>query len=115
MILPERVLGRPGANWILSGVAIGPISLRTCPTRVFFRSSVGSTPCFERHVGVDPLALDVVRVADDRRLGDRLVADQRALDLGGADPVAGDVDHVVDAAHQPEVAVLVDAAPSPVK
>ena len=29
MILPERVLGRPGANWIASGVAIGPISVRT--------------------------------------------------------------------------------------
>jgi hypothetical protein len=29
MILPERVLGRPGANWIMSGEAIGPISLRT--------------------------------------------------------------------------------------
>src|SRR3546814_8258080 len=25
MILPERVLGRPGENWIVSGVAIGPI------------------------------------------------------------------------------------------
>src|SRR3546814_4977811 len=30
MILPERVLGRPGVRWIWSGVAIGPISLRTC-------------------------------------------------------------------------------------
>jgi hypothetical protein len=30
MILPERVFGRPGENWIRSGEAIGPISLRTC-------------------------------------------------------------------------------------
>src|SRR5690606_27509004 len=30
MILAERVLGSAGANWILSGAAIGPISLRTC-------------------------------------------------------------------------------------
>ncbi|MNO00387.1 hypothetical protein D3C81_2202660 [compost metagenome] len=29
MILPERVFGRPGAHWITSGEAIGPISLRT--------------------------------------------------------------------------------------
>src|SRR6202035_5125358 len=29
MILPERVFGRPGANWIWSGEAIGPMSLRT--------------------------------------------------------------------------------------
>ena len=26
MILPERVLGRPGAHWMTSGVAIGPIA-----------------------------------------------------------------------------------------
>jgi hypothetical protein len=29
MILPERVFGRPGAHWIRSGLAIGPISVRT--------------------------------------------------------------------------------------
>ncbi len=35
------------------------------------------------------------------------VAHEGALDLGGADAVAGDVEHVVDAADDPEVAVLV--------
>ena len=29
MILPERVFGSPGANWITSGRANGPISERT--------------------------------------------------------------------------------------
>ena len=29
MILPERVFGRPGAHWMTSGTAMGPISLRT--------------------------------------------------------------------------------------
>jgi hypothetical protein len=43
------------------------------------------------------------------------VRDERALDLGGADAVPGDVEHVVDAPHHPEVAVLVARAPSPVK
>ena len=32
MILPERVLGRPGANWMTSGRANGPISDRTSRT-----------------------------------------------------------------------------------
>src|SRR5262249_4968700 len=36
--------------------------------------------------------------------------DQRGLDLGGAEPVAGDVDDVVDAASDPVVAVLVAPA-----
>ena len=61
------------------------------------------------HVHVDALALDVVGIADHRCLGDRLVADQRGLDLGRAEPVAGDVDDVVDPAHEPVVAVLVHA------
>src|SRR5262249_4930677 len=39
MILPERVLGRPGAHWMTSGVAIGPISLRTQATSSLRRSS----------------------------------------------------------------------------
>ena len=44
MILPERVFGRPGENWIRSGEAIGPMSLRTQATSSFRSSSVGWTP-----------------------------------------------------------------------
>ena len=29
MILPERVFGRPGAQWMWSGVAMGPNTFRT--------------------------------------------------------------------------------------
>jgi hypothetical protein len=47
MILPERVFGRPGANWIWSGDAIGPISLRTQATSSLRRSSVGSVPAIK--------------------------------------------------------------------
>jgi hypothetical protein len=42
------------------------------------------------------------------------VEDERAFDLGGAHAVAGDVDDVVDPAGDPEVAIGVAAAPSPV-
>src|SRR5690606_15518710 len=44
MILPERVFGRPGAHCTKSGVAIGPISLRTQLTSSCRSSSVGSAP-----------------------------------------------------------------------
>ncbi|SMX50928.1 hypothetical protein MAA8898_05135 [Maliponia aquimaris] len=44
MILPERVLGRPGAHWIRSGEAIGPISVRTQVRSSLRSSSEGSTP-----------------------------------------------------------------------
>ena len=60
----------------------------------------------ERDVGVDALALDVVREADDGGLGHLQVGDQGAFDLGGADAMARDVDHVVDPAGDPVVAVL---------
>ena len=68
-----------------------------------------SSPPLSVTIGDDRLAGHrVVLAPADRRLGDLLVVDERALDLDRRDPVAGDVHHVVDAAEQPEVAVLVD-------
>src|SRR4051812_17021666 len=61
------------------------------------------------HERRDRLAGVLVGLADARRLGHMLVADDRGLDLGRGHPVAGDVDHVVDAPDDPEVAVLVPA------
>ncbi len=47
MILPERVLGRPGAQWMTSGVAIGPMTSRTVAISSFFSAGGGgySVPC----------------------------------------------------------------------
>jgi hypothetical protein len=43
MIFPERVFGKPGANWMRSGAAIGPISCRTqLRSSVFSVSDAGS-------------------------------------------------------------------------
>src|ERR1019366_117874 len=47
MILPERVLGRPGANWITSGLAMGPISLPTNFFNSSAKASPGTTPVFK--------------------------------------------------------------------
>ena len=65
MILPERVFGRPGANWITSGVAIGPISWRTQCDQFLAQMFARLDAVHQRHIGVDALALDVVRIADD--------------------------------------------------
>ena len=46
MILPERVFGRPGAHCRWSGVAMGPISLRTQATSSFSSSSLCASPAF---------------------------------------------------------------------
>ena len=44
MIFPERVFGNPGAHWITSGEAIGPISLRTQLTSSLRSASEGCSP-----------------------------------------------------------------------
>src|SRR5690348_17300595 len=64
----------------------------------------------EGYEGVDCLALNLVRKADDRSLGDLRVRHERAFHLRGADAVTGDVDDVVDAAGDPVIAILVAAA-----
>ena len=61
----------------------------------------------ERDEGADRLAGLLVGLADHGRLGDGLVGDDRRLDLSGREPVARDVDDVVDPADHPEVAVPV--------
>jgi hypothetical protein len=57
--------------------------------------------------GVDGLARELVRHADDGRLGDGIVLDQRRLDLGRRQPVAANVDDVIDSAADPVEALVV--------
>ncbi len=64
-------------------------------------------PCLQRDESRDRGSLEVVRDADDGGLGDLREVDEGAFDLPRPDPLAGHVHDVVDAAHQPVVAVLV--------
>jgi len=59
-------------------------------------------------VDVDGLAFDLVVAADDGGFGDSFDADDGRLDLHRSQPVAGDVDHVVDPAEDGDVVVVVD-------
>ena len=63
----------------------------------------------QRHIRVNALAFDIVGIADDGCLGNLRVRDQRTLDLGGAESVAGDVDHVVDPPGNPVITILIPA------
>ena len=107
MIFPERVFGSASAKRMSSGVATGPMTVRTC----FFSSLASSW--LGLHAGLDGdeadhgLAFQFVGTSDDRGFRDGGMRDERAFDFGGAEAVAGDVEHVVDAADDPEVAVLV--------
>src|SRR6266542_2836375 len=62
-------------------------------------------PRLERAVHLHDLAAELVNHRDRGGLGDLLDGAARRLDLLRAQPVPGDIDHVVDPAEDPEVAV----------
>ena len=108
MILPLRVLGRAPVKRMSSGWARAPISLRTCFLQLFSQRVV-RLAALERDEHGDGFALELVGPADGGGFGHVRMADERAFDLDRAQPMAGDVEHVVDAAHDPVVAVVVAA------
>ncbi len=110
MILPLRVFGKSGVNVRYFGSVNLPSRSPTCARSWSASSGVPSMPASQRDERADRLPRDVVELADDGSFGDGGVVDERALDFGGRDAVAADVHHVVDAAHEPEIAVLVAAA-----
>jgi hypothetical protein len=63
-------------------------------------------PVHQGDIGIDALPLDVVRIADHGASATFLMGDQRRFHFGRAHPVARDVDHVIDAAGDPVIAVL---------
>src|SRR6202050_1371412 len=70
-------------------------------------TGLGADARLEHHEPARYLALELVVHPDDRALGHRRMAGQHLLHLPGGQPVSGHVDHVVDAAHDVYVAVLV--------
>ena len=88
-----------------SGRAREPISFDDPLAQLVFQCVGGLVAAFERDEGGDGLAFEIVGAADDGGFGDLGMGDQGGLDFHGAEAVAADVDDVVDAAHEPEVAV----------
>ena len=111
MILPDRVFGRSSVNSRSFGLAIFPMTWATWSRSSWRRASLPAVDAAQDHEARDRLAGQVVLRSDHGGLGDRGVSDERALDLGRRDPVARHVDHVVDPAEQPVVAVGVALRP----
>src|SRR5579859_6229602 len=59
------------------------------------------------HEGFDAFTFQWIGDTDGGGFGDRGMRDQRALDFGGADAVSGDVEYVVGAAKDGDVAVFI--------
>ena len=109
-------LGQVAAKAISRGATAGaePLAGEADAARGAARSR-RLEPVLQQHERLDDLAGDRVGHADDAGLGDGGVLHQHALDLERADQVAGRLDDVVAAADEPEVAVLVARARSPVR
>ncbi len=109
MILPERVFGSTSMKSISRGATPAPSLSRAKLQQLAPQLVRGLVAVLQRDERLDDLHRHRVRLADDAGFGHGGVLDQRALDLERADEVAGRVDHVVGAADEPEVAVLVFA------
>ena len=109
MIFPLRVLGRASVKRMSSGLARAPISFATHLRKFFFQFVGGLSALLQGDERGDRLTFDFVGTADHGGFGDASVRDQRALHFHGAEAVAADVEHIVDAAHDPEISVLIFA------
>ena len=107
MILPERVLGRSSAQMMRLGRASLPMRIATCSRISPTSASVPSrSPSSVTNATTDwPVSSSVG--ADHGGLGDLAVRDDRRLDLGGRHPVPAHVEHVVDAADDRDVVLVV--------
>jgi len=69
MILPLLVFGDRVQTGVYRALQSARITERTWPVSVFLRSSDRLESFLERHVHVDAFTLDIMRIADNRRLG----------------------------------------------
>ena len=90
-----------------SGRASAPISFATHCAQFFLQLVRRLLPASSVTNADIAWPFQFVGPAHDRGLGHLRMRHQRRLDLHRAEPVAADVDHVVDAAHDPVVAVVV--------
>ena len=112
MSLPERVRGKSLTTWTASGRSALPELLDDLVAHRRRSPESSDLARAKAHEDDDHLALDVVRHADGSGLEHRRVGHGRALHLGRADALAGDLERVVGPALDEPVAVLVDQSPS---
>ena len=107
MILPLRVFGSESVKRMSSGLASEPISFPDPRAQFVLELVGGFGALLQRDEGRDSLPFDLIRTPHHGGLRHQMMRHQRGLHFHGAQAVPGDVDDVVDAAHHPDVAVLI--------
>ena len=107
-IFPERVLGSSAMNSISRGYLYGAVTRLqcSCSSRTSARRRCRARTQHDERL--DDVAAVGIGRSDDRRLEHRRMLEQRALDLERSDAVGARRDHVVGAADEPKVAVVVE-------
>jgi hypothetical protein len=105
--LPAAGLGQVGHDEDGLGGGEGADALADLHDEVLAQLVVDLVAVLDGHEGVDGLARQLVVDAHHGRLGHGLVLDQRRFDLRRGEPVAADVDDVVDSSADPVVALVI--------
>ncbi len=105
MIFPDRVLGMSATIQMFFGRAILPISVSIALATFCSISRPRANPGLSDNVHLDRAAPSSSITGTAAASATSSTVMQRRLELLGPEPVTGDVDHVVDAAEDPEVAV----------
>ena len=77
--------------------------------QILLQRVIGLHPGAQGDIGIDALALHIMRVPHHGGFSDGVMGDKRAFDLGRAHTVAGHIDHIIDAAGDPPGAVGIAA------
>ena len=107
MILPVVVLGRSSTNTTSRGTSWGAEPAAHVLAQLLGQLGAGFHAGPQHHERLGHLALALVGHADDGGHGHGVVSAEAPLDLAWPDAIAGGLDHVVLAGHEPEVAVFV--------
>ena len=100
MILPLRVLGNPFTNWILSGLAIGPMTRATVWLISFRIRPSSDLVAVEDHIRIDTLPFYLMRISHHRALHNARMHVDRIFNFRRTDPVPA---YIQDVIHPPVI------------
>lgn len=98
-----------GSEIDIVGLGDGTDDVADVVAEFVFESNVRIITHFQGHEAGDCLAFEIMRATDNGGLRDGWVSDEGGFDFRGSEAVAGDVEHIIEATDDPEVALFIAA------